>query len=177
MGGTCQAEGITTQEMMKKQHGLQQIASYQFKCDKRSLWAMLFQEASTWQGSSRVRECGLPAWALLKLHFRCLSNIKYSWGKLHLFPEALGGFEIAFIMTTWSLRQTRKRGNKTGCFVRSASLPSLQESPTSAQSNKERAARAITASKPGVGNMQHLVKQAAVYMSNAFNFVYCYLVH
>lgn len=26
--------------------------SYQFKCDKQSLWAILFQEESTWQGSS-----------------------------------------------------------------------------------------------------------------------------
>lgn len=58
MGGTCQAEGITTQEMMKKQHGLQQIASYQFKCDKRSLWAMLFQEASTWQGAAESGSVG-----------------------------------------------------------------------------------------------------------------------
>jgi len=82
MGGTCQAEGITMQETMKKQHGLQQIASYQFQCDERSLGATLFQEVSSWQGSSRVRERGLPACAFLNLHFQRSSNhIKYSRGK------------------------------------------------------------------------------------------------
>lgn len=48
--------------------------SYQVKCDKRSLWAILFQEVSTWQGSSWLQERGRPACAFLKLNFQDSSS-------------------------------------------------------------------------------------------------------
>lgn len=44
MGGTWQAEGTAMHKKMKKHHRFQQIASYHFKRNRGSLWAMLFRE-------------------------------------------------------------------------------------------------------------------------------------
>jgi len=117
---------VATHRMMEKHHRPQQIACYHFKCDKRSLWAVLFQEVYlAW-------EHVLPVRVFLKLHFHCWSsNLRRSWGNWQRCLEVLDVFEIYndnFIPESdWEEGQ-----HDVSCLIRSASLPSLPESPASA---------------------------------------------